>query len=271
MISEFASASSNRRGGTRRLATRVKASLVVLTLVAALGACSSDDSDSDSDSGATEADAALVAAEERADAAEAELSAAEESLAASEESVETLTADLDTATAANDELAASMETETARADTAEATLADIAELFPATVDSSIDGFDLIGAYTLSLTEAYCNSLSTCGQRRTDVRADIIQGPNGLVLQVPTVFNTGLFAIQGSLFGVTDSTLILAPCPGASERNARVSVTIFADGVTIAADGTKTLTGLGTSILVSGDAAGDCGAGVVFFAGNLTPV
>ncbi len=164
-----------------------------------------------------------------------------------------------------DELAA----QTARADAAEAKLAEVAGQFPITVTASLEGYDLIGAYTLSLTEAYCAGLSTCGVRRPDVRADIIQGANGLELKVPNVLTAGLFDVNGSLFAVIDSDLILEPC-GATSRNARVSITIFADGVKVELDETRSLTGLGASLLVSADAVGDCSAGVVFFAATLTP-
>ena len=52
----------------------------------------------------------------------------------------------------------------------------------------------------------------------EVRADIIQGPNGLQLQVPGVLTTGLFAVEGSLFGVTASDLIIPNCEGATPRS-----------------------------------------------------
>ena len=104
-----------------------------------------------------------------------------------------------------------------------------------------------------------------------MRADIIQGPNGLELQVPNVFTTGLFMIEGSLFGVTDSNQIVPACPDGTPVNSQVSTTIFADGITIDEDGTQTLSGLGASVLVAADPAGDCGPGNVFFNGTLTPV
>jgi hypothetical protein len=130
---------------------------------------------------------------------------------------------------------------------------------------------LIGAYTLTLTEAFCDALPTCGTQRPAVRADIIQGPNGLELQVPNVFTTGLFMIEGSLFGVTDSNQIVAACPDGTPVNSQVSTTIFADGITIDEDGTQTLSGLGASVLVAANPAGSCGPGNVFFDGTLTPV
>ena len=124
---------------------------------------------------------------------------------------------------------------------------------------------------MHLTEAFCDGLPTCGQPRPDVRADIIQGPNGLELQVPNVFTTGLFMVEGSLFGVTDSDLIVGPCADGTPTNSQVSTTIFANGIVVDADGTQTLAGLGASLFVAVNPAGSCGAGNIFFAATLTPV
>jgi hypothetical protein len=142
--------------------------------------------------------------------------------------------------------------------------------FPITVDASLEGYDLVGPYNLSMTEAYCDGLPACGRKPADVHADIIQGSNGLELQVPNVFTAGLFSINGSLFAVTDSDQILQAC-GDAPVNAQISITMFADGVTFQADGTKTLSGIGASLLVAGDPAGDCGAGNVFYAAELIPL
>ena len=171
----------------------------------------------------------------------------------------------DTIEALNDEV----DEQTQRADDAEEALIEIAQQFPVTVTASLEEFDLKGAYTMSLTEAYCDGLSTCGAGRPDIRVDIVDGANGLELKIPNVLTAGLFAINGSLFAVTDSDLILEPC-GATQRVSRVSTTIFADGVSIDADGARTLTGLGASLLVSADAVDDCTAGVVFWAATLVP-
>jgi hypothetical protein len=141
--------------------------------------------------------------------------------------------------------------------------------FPIAVDASLEDFDVVGRYTLSMTEAYCDGLPNCGTNPADVRADIVQGSNGLELQVQNLFVAGLFSINGSLFAVTDSDQIVPPC-GEAAVNAQVSITMFADGVSIDADGTKSLTGIGASLLVAGDPAGDCGAGNVFYDAELTP-
>ena len=142
--------------------------------------------------------------------------------------------------------------------------------FPIEITSSLDEFDVIGAYTLQLTEAFCAALPTCGQQRAPIRADIVQGPNGLELQVPTVLTAGLFALEGSLFAVTGSDLIAPPCNG-TPRTAQVSVTVFEDGLSIESDGTRELTGLGASMMVNVPATDQCEEGDVFFSGTLTPV
>jgi hypothetical protein len=159
-------------------------------------------------------------------------------------------------------------TESSTDDAAEQ-LEELQAQFPITVEASLDDFDVIGGYTLSMTEAFCDGFPECGSPRADVHADIIQGSNGLELQIPTVLTTGLFSTNGSLFAVTDSDMIVQPC-GDTPRNARVSITIFADGVEVALDGTRTLTGLGASLLVEGNELNECGEAVVFFAAELIP-
>jgi len=160
--------------------------------------------------------------------------------------------------------------ETARADALQLQLDQVTAQFPITVTASLADFDVIGAYTLTLTQAYCEGLDACGVPRPAIRADIVQGSNGLELKIPNVLTAGLFDVNGSLFAVTDSDQILEPC-GTTTRNARISITIFADGIEIAEDGKQTLTGMGASLLVSTDAVDDCTDGVVFFAATLTPV
>jgi hypothetical protein len=157
----------------------------------------------------------------------------------------------------------------ARADQAETQLAQMQAMFPITVNVAIADYNVIGGYTMTLTQAYCDGLPDCGVQRPAVHADIIQGPQGLQLQVPTVLTAGLFKTNGSLFAVTDSDLIAQPC-GQTPRNSRVSITMFAGGLTVAADGTQKLTGLAASLLVEVNPVANCGEGVIFFAATLTP-
>jgi len=154
-------------------------------------------------------------------------------------------------------------------DDAVAQLAAMQAMFPIEVTDSLDDYDVVGGYTMSLQQAYCDGLPDCNKPEPDVHADIIQGKNGLELQIPNVLTTGLFAVSGSLFAVTDSDQIADPC-GSTARNSRVSITIFPGGQSIAEDGTQTLTGLGASLLVEVNETADCGEGVVFFAAQLAP-
>jgi hypothetical protein len=271
------SQSRERRGGRARWAL---APVTAVSLLLALSACSGDDDDNADASSSASSDAASSADEDTAlETAQADLADANATIADQEQQISDLTAEVDTANQTAATAQALAQTETARADKAESDLSDLQTqvddfeaTFPVTIPASLEPFtdSLVGAYTLKLTEAFCDGLATCGAARPDVRADIIQGPNGLQLQIPNVFTTGLFMVTGSLFGVTDSNLIVPPCADGTETNSQVSTTIFADGVTIDTDGTQTLSGLGASVFVAVNPAGSCGAGNVFFAGHLTP-
>jgi hypothetical protein len=239
-----------------------------------LSAC---EGDGDDDLSAAEED--LSAAQDDLAVVEESLDAADATIAEQEQEISDLNAQVETANQAAADTESEMQAETERADQAEADLAELqaqvdafAANFPVTIPASLEPYadDLVGAYTMTLTEAFCDGVATCGEARPEVRADIIQGPNGLQLQVPNVFTTGLFMIEGSLFGVTDSNLIVGPCADGTETNSQVSTTIFANAVTVDTQGTQTLSGLGASVFVAVDPAGSCGAGNIFFAATLTP-
>ena len=272
------------------------AALASIALAFAASACSGDDDDDaateeqgdaagDDGDDATAADTADGAGDadgdgdEQVAALQASLEEANATISENEQTISDLNTQVATVEDTNAQTEEQLAAETARADDAEAQLAELqaeidafAEQFPVTITASLEPYanSLVGAYTLTLTEAYCDALPTCGTQRPAVRADIIQGANGLELQVPNVFTTGLFMVEGSLFGVTDSNQILPACPDGTPVNSQVSSTIFADGVTIDEDGTQTLSGLGASVLVAANPAGDCGPGNVFFNGTLTP-
>ena len=78
-----------------------------------------------------------------------------------------------------------------------------------------------------------------------------------------------FAVQGSLYGITDTDTILPPC-GETPRVARVAVTLYADAVTVAADGTRTVDRLGAAVTVDGSNSGECAVGLAFYGAELTP-
>ncbi len=259
------------------------ASVAAVALLLGVSACSGDDDDDDASSASEDtAQETTQADPEQAelDQTQADLADANATIADQEKQISDLNAKVETGQAAAVDVQANLAAETERADQAESDLAELqAQVdavvgeFPVTVPASLEPYadSLVGAYTLHLSEAFCAGLATCGQPRPDVRADIVQGPNGLELQIPNVFTTGLFMVEGSLFGVTDSDLIIPPCADGTPTNSQVSTTIFADGIIVAADGTETLEGLGSSVFVAVNPAGSCGAGNVFFAGSLPPV
>jgi hypothetical protein len=270
--------SSQSRQGRGGRARWTLASVTAAALLIGLSACSGDD-DSASSSSTAPPDTALATAQSDLAKAQADLATANATIADQTTQISNLNAKLDTGQAAATDVQGKLSAQTQRADKAEADLAAlqaqvdaVAAKFPVTVSSSLEPFadNLVGGYNMTLTEAFCDGVATCGQPRPDVHADIIQGPNGLQLQIPNVFTTGLFMIHGSLFGVTDSDLIVGPCADGTATNSQVSTTIFANGITVASDGTQTLAGLGASVFVAVHPAGSCGAGNIFFAATLTP-
>jgi hypothetical protein len=257
-------------------------SIAITALLLGVSACSGDDDDdaqSRSGSSSGSEDSVLVTAQSDNAQTQADLDAANAKIAEQEKQITDLTAQLDTANAATADAQDQADTNKAQADQAQSDLAALqtqvdafkAE-FPVTITASLQPYtnDLVGGYTMTLTEAYCAGLPTCGQPRQPVHADIIQGPNGLQLQIPNVFTTGLFMVEGSLFGVTASNQLAYPCTDGTPTNAQVSITIFASGVVVDLDGTESLAGLGASVIVSAAPAGSCGAGTIFFASTLTP-
>jgi len=271
------SQSRQSRGGRARWAL---ASVTAAALLLGLSACSGDDDDNADASSSASSGAASSSAEDTALAtAQADLADANAKIADQEQQISDLNAQITNAQDAAVTVQANLSAQTQRADKAEADLADlqaqvdaVAANFPVTVPASLEPFtdNLVGGYNMTLTEAFCDGIASCGQQRPQVHADIIQGPNGLQLQVPNVFTTGLFMVEGSLFGVTDSDLIVGPCADGTPTNSQVSTTIFANGVTIDTDGSQTLSGLGASLFVAVNPAGSCGAGNIFFSATLTP-
>jgi hypothetical protein len=262
--------------------------LASIALVLAMAACSGDDDDGADGADGTEddGDAANDEGGDEGNGGDAELEALQTSLDEANATIEEqqseigdLTTQVETAQADVAAVEAELDAANTRADEAEAEALDLTtereeflSNFPVAIDSSLDQFtdDLIGGYNLTMTEAFCASLPTCGQPRPVVHADIVQGANGLELQVPTVLTAGLFALEGSLFAVTGSDLIVPPCNG-TPRTAQVSISIFEDGLLINADTTRELTGLGASLMVHAPEVPGCEEGDVFFSATLTPV
>ena len=269
-------AQGSRRGSRRPLVLALVAGLLVT-----VAACSDADDATDGDApSVTEFEAAV----ERAEAAEAErdalaeqldelgevdadaLAAVEEELAAAEEEL----------TAAQDELALAqvqLEATTARADTAEARVAEIEEIagqFPISLDSSLIPDDMPGTYRISFTEAYCEGFPNCGSSRPATTATIYFTPERFLrIGVDGVLDAGLFALDGSLYGITDSVTAIPPC-GDVQRRARITITLYAGSISVLEDGTRVVNDLNASLTVDAPAEEGCPSGLVFFASDLTP-
>lgn len=256
----------------RRL--RFGAVAAVLALVAV--GCSGDDDDADAPTQA-ELDAAVA----RADAAEAELDdavaeaeAATSDLETAEEDLAEQTAALETANSELETAVADLDEAVERAETAEARVAEIEEVagqFPIQLDSSLIPDDMPGTYSINFQEAYCDpGFVLCGTTPQQNVAEIyFDDDEFLRIRVDDVLDAGLFALDGSLYGITDATSTLPSCSGA-ERRARVTVTMFAGSVSVLEDGTRVVDDVNASITLDapGD-GGDCPGGLQFFASTLT--
>lgn len=259
-------------------------------LVLGLAACSDSDSDSadadagdgDGDGSAAQVDelqAELDAALERAEAAEAELAEISEEL----EEIAGVDADRAAEVIAafatvNEELAfarVEVQQATTRAETAEARVAEVEEIvgqFPIALDSSLIPDDMPGTYRIDFQEAYCEGLASCGTPPASTNANIYFTPEQFLrIGVDGILDAGLFALDGSLYGITDSPTALPPC-GDVQRRARITITLYAGSISVREDGTRVVNDLNASLTVDAPAEGpDCPAGLAFFASNLTPV
>lgn len=255
------------RSADRPLARAVLAGVLIVGAAACSG---DDDAADDSAESAAEAEAE-AAAEAAAEEAAAEVDELTERAEAAEASLADTEAELaDTAeqlAGTQEELAA----ETARADETQAALDTLGGQFPIVIDSALDGLPLAGTYSLDWAEAYCDTFSTCGQLPARPQVSIAETPEGwLEMVVPDLFTVALFAVQGSLYGITDSEQILPPC-GDAPQVGKVAVTLYADGVTVLEDGTRTVDRLGASVTVTGSLQPGCPGGTVFYGVELTPV
>ena len=231
--------------------------------------------------------ALVLAACSDSDDDQAEIDEANTAAAAAAAEVETLTAELDDAAAeaersaaeladaetANRDLTAEKAAETERADGAEEQLQSIAELFPFEVESTLTGIelDLAGTYSIRWAEAYCDTFSTCGTLPTVAEATFVRTPEDFLrVQVPGILDAGLFAIDGSLYGITDSFTALPACPDGTERRARITITAYSDNVLIQQDLSREVVRLGSSITIDAPDLPGCPGGLVFYGAELTP-
>lgn len=253
--------------GSAKATAAVLALIAVIAVIAAIvGFAQNASSNDEVDEITVERDAAVAEAQ----AAQSERDALADELADSEVTAAELRDQRDQAVVDGEVLAGELAVETARADAAEEAIENILGLLPLEIDADLTGFDLVGGYSISFAEAFCEGLPGCGTLPGVNTASIRANAGNLQMVVDNVLTVDLFAVDGALFGITDSDTVVAPC-GDVTRVARVSVTLFADGVTVPGDGPRQLTGLGASLVVDAPAVEGCASGLVFYGSSLTPV
>lgn len=182
----------------------------------------------------------------------------------------TITAQRNNLRSANVNLGAAFVAESDRADAAQAQLDDLAALFPMKFDTTLAGVDLVGTYDVKFTEVYCNGFGTCGVLPPVNEVVIQETPEGwLRLMIPGFTSTALHRVDGGLYAITDSSADAFAC-GTTARAARVAVTMFGHGLTVADNGAHQITDLGGSLTVEAPAAAGCPAGLAFYGVSMTP-
>ncbi len=146
----------------------------------------------------------------------------------------------------------------------------LANLFPIRFDAVIDADDIVGTYDLDYTQAYCSGFTSCGtvpmldeitiRTTTDDRLEMVMADNPAA---------GMMMVDGVLYAVFDSTNLTTACSG-TPRLARVTVTVFPHGLTVANDATPQVVDYGASMTVQAPATAGCPAGLAFYAAQLTP-
>jgi hypothetical protein len=208
----------------------------------------------------------------------AERAALQSSLAAAETRVVDLETRLDTATdvtATLDERLAVLDVQVGylldRAVAAEQERDAVLELFPIEFDSSLQGVDLTGGWSLRWDEAYCSGFSTCGTLPAFGRITITETPEDwLRVTADGVFDAGLFEVEGALYAITASRTA-APACGTEPRLAHVGLTLYANSVTVAEDGTHVIEDLGATFVVDAPATATCPAGIAVYGAELAAI
>lgn len=254
---------------------RTRSALTVAVLSSLVLAACSDSDDGQAEIDAANEAAATASAEVETLTAQLEDAEAAAATAAGEAdaAVEQAATELADAEATNEELSAEVAAESERADAAEEELQAISELVPFEVESTLTGIELelAGTYSIKWAEAYCDTFSTCGTLPAVTEATFVRTPDDFLrLQVPGILDAGLFAIDGSLYGITDSFTALPACPDGTQRRARVTVTAYSDNVVIEQDLSRDVVRLGSSITVDAPDLPDCPGGLVFYGAELTP-
>jgi len=146
----------------------------------------------------------------------------------------------------------------------------LAKLFPIAADTSLVGVDLVGTYDVALSKAYCEGFANCATLPNAGELTIRETPEGwLELDIDNFMTAGLYRVDGALYAIADSTTAVAACAGTA-RVARVAVTMYGHGVSVADDGTSQVADLGASFTVQAPATATCPAGLAFYGAQVTP-
>lgn len=146
----------------------------------------------------------------------------------------------------------------------------LARLFPIELDATVDVDDVVGTYDLEYTQAFCDGFATCGTVPNVDELIIRTTADGrLEMAMPDNPVAGMMMVDGVLYAVWDS-VNLAPKCGSTQQLARVTLTVFPHGLTIADDGAAQVTSLGAGMTVQAVETVGCPAGLTFYAAQLAP-
>jgi hypothetical protein len=235
---------------TRTPPTILKSIALVVAVAGIAVACTSEDTAS------TSADAEIESLRTEIDSLEAELTTAQTDLATAEGNLADAGAEIT-------DLQTALFEQTQRADAAETTLG----AFPVTVPVVPATSDVAGNYVVSFSESYCSGFDACGTPPGIRAASITPVPGGLQIEFPDTLTAALFDVEGSLFGIADTTSIVPPCDGVPRRS-RVTVTVFGHDVVVNADGAAAVTNLSATLVVDVPDAPGCPGGLVFYGTDL---
>jgi hypothetical protein len=235
---------------TRTPPTIIRNIALAIALAGVAGACASDDN-------------ASSAADAQIESLQAEIESLEAQLGTAQADLETAEGELAEAGDEIADLGTALFEQTQRADAAETTLS----AFPVTAPVSPATSDVAGNYVVSFSESYCSGFDACGTPPGIRAASITQVPGGLQIEFPDTLTAALFDVEGSLFGIADTTSIVPPCDGVPRRS-RVTVTVFGSDVVVNAEGGVAVTNLSASLVVDVPDVPGCPGGLVFYGTEL---
>jgi outer membrane murein-binding lipoprotein Lpp len=183
-------------------------------------------------------------------------------LADAEARIDELTGQVVDLTTAGDQLATDLAAAKADRDA-------LAKLFPVTVEPMLATADISGTWDADWTRAYNEGLADI-TLPTVTTMTITEDTNGWIhLTIPGVVTADLTRTDGALFTIVDTTTVV-PAVNGTARTARLAITVYTAGTTVARDGTAAVTALGVSVAVSTPAVNGAPAGVALYGAELTP-